>query len=68
MFIRSLLCFSYAEFISVPDIKYLVIIPDNVPMPVAAMLPTGALWAMNAVIGARTYINEKMEERGESGR
>lgn len=39
----------YAEYIAVPDIKYLVKIPASVPISVAAMLPSGALWAMNSV-------------------
>lgn len=39
----------YADYISVPDARYLVKVPEKVPMHVAAMLPSGALWAVNAV-------------------
>ncbi|CAG0918488.1 unnamed protein product [Notodromas monacha] len=33
----------YAEFLSVPSLDYLVPIPPELPLPVASMLPTGAL-------------------------
>lgn len=33
----------YAEYIVVPEMKYLIPIPDTLPLSVAAMLPTGAL-------------------------
>ncbi|CAB3226397.1 unnamed protein product [Arctia plantaginis] len=46
----------YAEYIVVPDFKSLVLVPDELPLSVAAMLPTGALLAMNAVEIASTYI------------
>lgn len=58
----------YADYISVPEVKHLVKIPDTLPLPVAAMLPTGALWAMNAVIQANHYIDELLQERGDTGK
>ncbi|CAH0577790.1 unnamed protein product [Chrysodeixis includens] len=42
----------YAEYIVVPDFKCLVPVPDQLPLSVAAMLPTGALLAMNTVYTA----------------
>ncbi|KAJ8983327.1 hypothetical protein NQ317_010866 [Molorchus minor] len=53
----------YAEFIVVPDLSYLVPIPDNLPLGVAAMLPSGALLAKNAVITAHSHVMELLKER-----
>lgn len=39
----------YAEYIVVPDTKCLVLVPSDLPLSVAAMLPTGALLACNTV-------------------
>lgn len=55
----------YAEYIVVPDLKYLVPIPDNLSLSVAAMLPTGALLAKNAVFTAQEYVLRLMKERPE---
>lgn len=46
----------YAEYIVVPDLKNLVHVPYEVPLRIAAMLPTGALLAMNAVSRTRACI------------
>lgn len=54
----------YAELIVVPDIKYLIPVPDELPLEIAAMLPTGALIAMNAILHAREII----EKRGDGCR
>lgn len=53
----------YAEFIVVPEISYLVPVPDNLPLGVAATLPSGALLAKNAVMTAHSYVVEFMKER-----
>jgi len=53
----------YAEYIVVPDLSYLVPIPDNLTLGVAAMLPTGALMAKNAVIAAHEYVSQLLRER-----
>ncbi|CAB3388232.1 Hypothetical predicted protein [Cloeon dipterum] len=58
----------YAEFITVTDLKYLVKIPAHMPLSVAAMLPTGALLAMNTVIHAREYTDQLFKEKGENAR
>lgn len=42
----------YADYIVVPDFKCLVPVPEGLPLSVAAMLPTGALLAMNTVYTA----------------
>ncbi|KAJ1530824.1 hypothetical protein ONE63_005671 [Megalurothrips usitatus] len=57
----------YAEFIIVHELKYLVKIPDSVSLPVAAMLPTGALLAMNTVFNAHQYVEDILRQRGEGG-
>lgn len=53
----------YAEFIVVPDLSYLVPIPDNLSLGVAAMLPSGALLAKSAVTTAHAYVVELLKER-----
>lgn len=53
----------YSELVVVPDLKYIVPIPDDLPISVAAMLPTGALLAMNAVFSAHNYITKILESR-----
>lgn len=53
----------YAEYIVVHDLSYLVPIPDNLPLGVAAMLPTGALLATSAVFTAHTYVADLLKDR-----
>lgn len=55
----------YAEYIVVPDLKYLVPIPENLSLSVAAMLPTGALLAKNAVFTAQEYVQKLLQENPE---
>ncbi|XP_055378806.1 uncharacterized protein LOC129610298 [Condylostylus longicornis] len=55
----------YAELIAVPSLKYVVQIPDTLPISVAAMLPSGALLAMSAVITAQEIIKKLLLERGK---
>jgi len=57
----------YAEFMSVPDIEYLVKIPDNMSLSVAAMLPSGALWALNTVQQAESVVQRITEKKGANG-
>lgn len=57
----------YAEFIAVPDMQYLVKVPDNMSMSVAAMLPSGALWAINTVFYAQKHVESVLDDKGESG-
>lgn len=54
----------YAELLVVPDLKYIVPIPDTLPITVAAMLPTGALLAMNAVFKAHEVVTEMLKLKG----
>lgn len=58
----------YAEYMTVPEMQYLVKVPDTMPLSVAAMLPTGALWAMNTVQAAKDHILKRLEEKGDSGK
>lgn len=57
----------YSELMVVPDLKYLIPIPDDLPLAVAAMLPTGALLAMNTVLSAHKLLNHLFTERGPKG-
>jgi len=51
----------------VPEIKYLVKIPESISLSVAAMLPSGALWAMNTVFQAREHVNAVLRTKGKDG-
>lgn len=53
----------YAEYLTVPELGYLIPIPDNIALSVAAMLPTGALLAMNTVLQAYKYVDHLMKVR-----
>ena len=46
---------------SVPEIEFLVKIPDNMSLSVAAMLPSGALWALNTVQKAESVVQRISE-------
>ncbi|XP_063994781.1 quinone oxidoreductase isoform X3 [Diachasmimorpha longicaudata] len=56
----------YVEYLVVHDLKYLIKIPDNVSLSVAAMLPAGALLAMNTVFAAHEHVQQLVKERGEN--
>ncbi|XP_068147514.1 quinone oxidoreductase isoform X1 [Drosophila tropicalis] len=56
----------YAELMVVPDLKHIVPIPDSLAMEVAAMLPTGALLAMNAVFKAQAVVTQILQQRASS--
>ncbi|KAJ0183983.1 hypothetical protein K1T71_000406 [Dendrolimus kikuchii] len=51
----------YADYIVVPDFKCLVPVPEKLPLSIAAMLPTGALLAMNTVYTARECLKSILE-------
>lgn len=51
----------YADYIVVPDIKYLVPVPEQLLLSVAAMLPTGALLAMNIAQTANDCLERILE-------
>lgn len=53
----------YAEYIVVPELQYLIPIPDDLPLSVAAMLPTGALLAMNTVFEAHDIVMQLLRQR-----
>ncbi|XP_043485261.1 uncharacterized protein LOC122513087 isoform X2 [Leptopilina heterotoma] len=54
----------YVEYLVVNDLKYLIKIPDSMPLSVAAMLPAGALLAMNTVFAAHEHVENLLKERG----
>ncbi|KAL3289682.1 hypothetical protein HHI36_023086 [Cryptolaemus montrouzieri] len=51
----------YTEYMIVPELSYLIPIPDNLPLSLASMLPTGALLAKNAVNVAESYVAKVLE-------
>lgn len=53
----------YAEYIVVPDLSYIVPIPDSLPLSVAAMLPSGGLLAKSAVMTAHSYVTQLLRNR-----
>lgn len=53
----------YSEIIVVPDLKYLIPIPDNLELSVAAMLPTGALLAMSSILSAQKIVDNLQKQR-----
>lgn len=57
----------YAEYIVVPHLKYLIPIPDKLPLAVSAMLPSGALLAMNAILIAQSIITELINNPADDG-
>lgn len=57
----------YAEYIAVPDVQYLIKVPENMSLSTAAMLPSGALWAMNTVFSAHNHVEKVLAEKGETG-
>ena len=52
----------FPEYITVKDINDLVRVPTSVPMQVAAIPPTGALWSYSAVLRARPFIEVKLSK------
>ncbi|XP_034948771.1 zinc-type alcohol dehydrogenase-like protein C1773.06c isoform X2 [Chelonus insularis] len=57
----------YVEYLVVDDLKYLIKVPDNISLSVAAMLPAGALLAMNTVFAAHEHVQQLVKERGNDG-
>ncbi|XP_076631994.1 death resistor Adh domain containing target isoform X2 [Colletes latitarsis] len=55
----------YVEYLVVHDLKYLIKIPDNISLSIAAMLPAGALLAMNTVFAAHEHVQMLLKQRGE---
>ncbi len=59
----SSIYFSYAEYVVVKDIANLVKIPDTISLEVAAMLPTGALTALNTIMRTRPLLYDKAKRK-----
>lgn len=53
----------YSELMVAPELQYLIPIPDNLPLSVAATLPTGALLAQSAIISAHAIVDELLKKR-----
>lgn len=56
----------YSELFVVPELKYLVPIPDNLELSIAAMLPTGALLAMSSILSAQKIIDNLIKKHGDT--
>jgi len=52
---------SYSDYIPVKDASNLICIPDALPLDLAAILPCGALAAYAAVLRAKPFIQERLE-------
>ncbi|XP_066997328.1 uncharacterized protein Drat [Anabrus simplex] len=57
----------YSEFAIVPDLQYLVKVPPTLKLSIAAMLPTGALLALNTVVTVRQYVENILKTKGDDG-
>lgn len=55
----------YSELFVVPELKYLIPVPDNLELSVAAMLPTGALLAMSSILSAQKIIDSLHKKHGD---
>lgn len=55
----------YSELFVVPDLRYLVPVPDSLSLSVAAMLPTGALLAMSSILSAQKIIDHLYKKHGD---
>lgn len=53
----------YSEILVVPELKYLVPIPDNLSLSIAAMLPTGALLAMSSILSVHKIIDNLRQKQ-----
>ncbi|XP_065165075.1 uncharacterized protein Drat [Atheta coriaria] len=53
----------YSDYVVVSDLQFVIPVPDNLPLSVAAMLPTGALLGKNAVLAAHDNVLRLLEER-----
>ncbi|KYN16503.1 hypothetical protein ALC57_11227, partial [Trachymyrmex cornetzi] len=49
----------YVEYLVVHDLKYLIKLPDSMSLSVGAMLPAGALLAMNTVFAAHEHVQKQ---------
>ena len=52
--------YRFAEYITIKDVNDLVIVPDKLPMDLAAILPCGGLRAYSAVVRAKPFIEDKI--------
>lgn len=53
----------YADYIVVPELRFLIPVPESLSLSVAAMLPTGALLAMNTVDAAHQIAAALLADR-----
>ncbi|XP_074660185.1 alcohol dehydrogenase-like isoform X2 [Tubulanus polymorphus] len=54
----------FSEYITVSDPQYLIHLPSEMPLEEAALLPTGALTAYNAILEVRRISERIMSQRG----
>ncbi|XP_055598493.1 uncharacterized protein LOC129748050 isoform X2 [Uranotaenia lowii] len=53
----------YSELMVVPDLQYLIPIPESLSLSLAATLPTGALLAQSAIISAHKIVDDLLKKR-----
>lgn len=53
----------YSELMVVPDLQYLIPVPDSLSLSLAATLPTGALLAQSAIISTHKIVDDLIKRR-----
>ncbi|XP_033638938.1 alcohol dehydrogenase-like [Asterias rubens] len=54
----------FADYVVVPDVRYLVTFPMSIPLPIASQLPCSGLTAFNAVDEGVEFVKSTMEIKG----
>ena len=55
---------SFADYVVVPYVRYLVTFPMSIPLPIASQLPCSGLTAFNAVDEGVEFVKSTMEIKG----
>ncbi|XP_039268942.2 alcohol dehydrogenase-like [Styela clava] len=56
----------YSEYIEITDPKYVLKVPDNIPLDIAAMLPCSTLTGYNAVSKVKPTVERFMNAQGKA--
>jgi len=60
--------FRYSDYVAVANLENLIKVPDTVNMHVAAMLSTGATWALSAIIQSVPIVESLIKAKGKLNR